>query len=137
MLIRDNVLDRIDEAEPVMNFTTLDKKSLFSKVMFLTCWHNFYKLYKTKNEVEKLNTIIGKYSFKGKKFEDIDFFNKQYIWQFHIENNENALVFIYLSVDGLSIEMTKDCEFQALDILDELIQMILPNIENPFLKDNK
>lgn len=125
MLKRTNNIDNILDAEPINNFTNIDKDAMLDKQMTLISWYRNYELHNVKEEVSKMTELIGKPNFTGTRLKLIQFLIKKYIWCFTLENVKNSLVVIYLSSEGLDIEVTKNCEPYLFEILDELIAKII------------
>lgn len=128
MLNRTNKLERLEDCMPVINYTRAEnKQKLFELEMKLVGWHNHYNLYKIKEEVDKMEELLGKATFKGKELPDseIEFYIKQNIWAYTMEEDEDCYIALYLNEEGLSVEVSDECEPYLVEIMEELIQMII------------
>lgn len=125
-LTKNEALEKVFDCEPVINLIRND--DLFKKGMILTGWHHSHKLYKFSDELKKLIELLGKPVSKGLSFGDISFFEKTAIWPFAYKK-EGAIFVVYLSKEGLSLEINKE----AVKVIDEIYNILINTIVN---KDN-
>lgn len=129
MLRKENVLDRLNDCMPIINMIrgSEEKQKIFELEMKLSGWHHHYNLYKIGEEVKKMEELLGNPTFKGKNLldYDIEFFMKENIWTFVLEENKNAIVVLYLNKEGLSVEVSYECKNYPIQILEELIKRII------------
>ncbi len=127
-LIRTDDLERLEDCIPIINMVNgVDRQKIFDLEMKLSGWHHHYNLHKIKEEVRKMEELLGTATFKGKSIPDyeIDFFIKQHIWAYTMEDDEDCYIALYLNEEGLSVEVSDECEPYLVEILEELIQMII------------
>ena len=121
-LSKEEAYNKIYECEPVINFVKTD--DLFKKLVILSAWHHSRNIYTFNEELNKMEELLGKYIFKGKKFGNIEFFKTTAIWAFSYKNKNNVF-FLYLSDEGLSLEISKDIIPDINEVYDELIDILV------------
>lgn len=129
MLRRDNVLDRLEDCMPVINYmkNSEERDKMFELEMKLSGWHHYYRIHKIGDEVKKMKELLGNPDFEGKSIleYEIEFFITQYIWTFVLDEDEDAVVVLYLNEEGLSVEVSDECENHLVEIMEELINIII------------
>lgn len=105
---------------------------LLPRYMMLGAWHYTQGVNGFDAEYEKLTELLGPCDFKGMEIpeQEIEFFTVQAVWGFYYGEKENAVV-LYLSDEGLSLELADSAEPYLGEIYDCLICKIVDKEKLP------
>lgn len=129
-LTKEEALVKVFECEPIMNFIRND--DIFKKEIILTGWHYSHNLYKFADEISKLTELLGEPVSKGTSFGKTSFFRKTIIWPFSYKE-DGAIFVVYLSKEGLFLEVNDKALKNIEDIFNVLISTIVNEKNMPFL----